>query len=532
MFKKISFCFLLIYLSISDIGLKYLCPTKYVSLTKGTMKTKTLVILILFLALFAMAPGISVDTDTWWHLATGKYILENRSIPSTDIFSHTRANQPWMGANVGWIMQIILYVTYSVLNFGGLNILTAGMITLAFIFIYRSMPGGVFLRAFIIVLSASTAGVYWAARPYLMSFVLSAITIWVLEDFRWERKDRLWLLPPIMMVWANSHGGWAYGPLLWGLYGLGDGITWLNQARLEGTLIPQFSKKWLLIGIKGRVGRMLLIGFLMAVAICINPAGPKMLLYPFQTVSIGVLQDFIVEWQSPNFHTPQMQPFAWILLLTVGIVGASNRRINHTDFILFSGLAYMSLLAGRNIAIFALAAAPILSRYAEPLAQNLGNAARFYGLSDRQPTRFQSILNIFLLLLTILTVFIKTAASFPPEITQESIQAQAPVGAVAYLKTENRPGNIFNAYNWGGYLIWHLPEYPVFVDGRTDLYADQILEQWFDIALARPGWQEKLDGWQISLVLLHPDLPIVLELAHTEEWKLLYQDEISVLYGR
>ena len=60
-----------------------------------------------------MAMRISIDTDTWWHLKTGEYILQNGEIPQTDIFSHTRLGESWRGASVGWLMQTSLYLIYS-----------------------------------------------------------------------------------------------------------------------------------------------------------------------------------------------------------------------------------------------------------------------------------------------------------------------------------------------------------------------------------------------------------------------------------
>lgn len=76
------------------------------------MNTRRLVIFILFISIFIMAARISIDvTDTWWHLATGRLILENRSVPLADPFSHTRFGAPWKGAAANWISQLTLYLT-------------------------------------------------------------------------------------------------------------------------------------------------------------------------------------------------------------------------------------------------------------------------------------------------------------------------------------------------------------------------------------------------------------------------------------
>jgi hypothetical protein len=69
--------------------------------------------------------------------------------------------------------------------------------------------------------------------------------------------------------------------------------------------------------------------------------------------------------------------------------------------------------------------------------------------------------------------------------------------AVDFLKENHPEGRLFNSYNWGGYLLWALPEYPVFVDGRTDLYNDEIIGQWSQVVRAEEGWQEVLARWDV-----------------------------------
>lgn len=484
------------------------------------------------MAVFAMAMRVSVDTDTWWHLQTGQIIVEGKIIPVTDSFSYTRAGEPWQYPSVGWVMQAGLYLIFNAFGFGGLNILQAVMVTSAFWIMYRTLSGGEFANAFVIILAVAVSGVFWAARPYLMSFLLTAITFWVLEDFRWRRKDRLWILPLLMILWSNSHGGFAIGLMLWGIYGLHEGVQWLGEARDGNALIPtKFSLEWLKIGMRGPVGRMLMIGALMLVGASVNREGAAVWLYPFQTVSIGVLRDFIQEWQSPNFHDLQMQPFAWLLLITLGAVGISKQKLALTDFLLVAGFGYLSLLAARNIAVFALVAPAVLSRHLESALGFLSQKIGFGINAGRNVPKIQSLLNWGIVASLGLVVAVRIYSVYPEEANREVYAQQVPVEAVAFLLSTQPDGQILNSYNWGGYLIWEAPEYPVFVDGRTDLYGDEIIIQWFQIVRADEGWQELLDQWDIQLILLEPDWPVVKLLAN-EGWEKLYQDDIAVIYAR
>ncbi|NLG70515.1 MAG: hypothetical protein GX495_00530 [Chloroflexi bacterium] len=484
------------------------------------MSTRKLVVCITFLAVFAMAARISVDTDTWWHLRAGQWIVENRAIPRVDSFSHTRSGQPW--EYPGWLVQAPLYLIYRWLGPGGLNLWTAAMVTLAFACIYPILHGGPFLRAFAVVLAAAASGVYWAARPYMVTFAAAAFFLLVLE--RWRRRmdtephdghlGSLLLLPLVMLVWVNSHGGFAAGFLIWGAY--------LAGALFDGLRIRCWSS----------VRPLALTGALLLAAASLNPSGPEMLAYPFKTVGITAVQEYIQEWQPPDLQARSVQPFIWLLLLTFGAVGFSRRRLLLTDFLLFAGFGYMALTAGRNIALFSLAAPLVLTRHADPLARALGQRWGYSGLSERPRTPFQGRLNLALLALLAAAGVLKLALVFPAEVNQEHFAETLPVEAVDFLRSQpHSSGKLFNSYNYGGYLVWALPEYPVFVDGRTDLYNDEIISQWLQVVRAEPGWQDVLDRWEIGVVLLEPDMPVVSELE-SSGWERAYADSLAVIYRR
>jgi hypothetical protein len=328
-----------------------------------------LVTVITFLAIFGMAARISMDTDTWWHLRAGQWIWEHQAVPRVDPFSYTRQGASWHYPS--WIIEVPMYWIYRFFGPGGLNLWTAAMVTLAFAFTWRTLSGGPFLRAFVMVLAVAASGVYWAARPYLLTFLLAAIYIWILEDYRSKGypsgyKRILWL-PILMAVWANSHGGFAVGFILLGVYFLGAFKIVFKGSRVN----LDYSKTSLI--------SLLKIIFLSILAVSINPYGPVMLLC-VQDRRNHALQDYIQEWQSPNFHSISVQPFAWLMLLTLGVVGISRRRISLVDFALVSGFFYLGLLAGRNVALFALVAPMVITRHAALMLAALARRFRLRSL--------------------------------------------------------------------------------------------------------------------------------------------------------
>lgn len=488
------------------------------------MTIRRLVPWITFLAVFAMAARISVDTDTWWHLRAGKWILENRAVPQEDPFSYTRLGEKWQYP--GWLVEVPMFLIHEAFGPGGLNLWTAGMVTLTFAFLWRTLQGGEFLRAFVLVLAAATSGVYWAARPYLITFLFAAVYLWILEDHRWGRANRLGWLPVLMVIWANSHGGFAVGFLLWGVYFVGT-IERLNVKTFKGLNVQTLWNHII------RHQKLWLIGLLMVVAVMINPSGPVMLFYPFKTVSIGSLREYIQEWQSPNFHDLQVQPYLWLLILTLGTLGFSRRRASITDFLSLSGFAYMAFLAGRNIALFALVAPPILTRHLDPLisvwARRLG--IRYAPSCRVPPSRLLRTLNWLIMGTLILAVGVKAAMIYPVAVNQDHFEGTLPVQAAAYIRQTNPPGRLFNTYNWGGYLLWDLSEYPVFIDGRTDLYNDEVINTWLTVIRGEDGWQDILEKWEVQLILMEPNLPLALHLS-AEGWQAVYEDDVAVVYQR
>jgi hypothetical protein len=111
------------------------------------------------------------------------------------------------------------------------------------------------------------------------------------------------------------------------------------------------------------------------------------------------------------------------------------------------------------------------------------------------------------------------------------LKSNYPVAAVKWIDEHHPTGPMLNEYNWGGYLTWFLRDYPVFIDGRTDLYGDEIIGQWITVVQAGEGWQDILDRWKIRLILVEPGRPLANVLTD-HGWKELYRDSQAVFFDR
>lgn len=479
-----------------------------------TLTTRRLVVVILFLGLFAMAVRVAVDSDTFWHLRSGAWMLDNGRLLDFDVFSHTRLNQPWI--NHSWLSEIPMALLYRLGGFGALNLATAAIIWLTFLFVYLSGEGGPYLRAFSLVLAAAASAVYWSARPQIVSLLLAAIFSHVLILYRRRGRNYLWLLPLLMLAWANLHGGFAIGFILLVITLAGQLGEFVAGAEHDH---------------RGVV-RIAATGMLCAAAVTVNPYGPQLLLYPFKTVSIGALQNYIQEWQSPNFHNREAQVFIVLWLAVFGAVGLSRRRLDLTDFLLFSAFSGLALLAGRNIAVFAVVAAPILMQHgASAVAELQERWPRLrLGPSSGAPSPAARTLNWILASLVAAAVLLKAALPLAPAATEQAIAQYAPVGAAGYFQTTGVPGRMFNSYNFGGYLAWRLyPAQRIYVDGRTDLYDDVFLSEYLNAYQAGPGWQQTFGKYGIGSVVVEPGAPIARELIQTPGWAVRYSDPVAVV---
>jgi hypothetical protein len=484
-----------------------------------------LMVAILFILLFAMAVRVPTDPDTWWHIRSGEYIVKNHEIPRTDPFSHTRYGQDWIDHS--WGSQLVIYGFYEAFGGGiepgdsgniGLALYMAGLATLGMGFVYLMCEGNAYLRAFSVVLGAAAAAVFWSPRPQMVSFMLGALVLYILHHYKREQVDRLWLIPVIIALWVNLHGGFAIGFIF--LFGsiIGEVIGNLMNADDERVV------RW------GRLKKMALVTAVSIPVVALNPNGVQMLDYPFRTVGIGALQDFIQEWASPDFHQPQTWPFALLLLAVLAAAGLSSRRIDWTDLALVVGTAFMALTAGRNIAVFAIAATPVLTRHLSAWLENRGWRIR----PRRRVSGMMLAINWILLVVISLGALVKIASALNEKTVREAQEEFFPVEAARFLRESPPPGKMFNSYNWGGYLIFAAPDVPVYVDGRTDLYDDAFLRQYLKIILIRDGWDTALDEQDVGFVAIEAESVLATMLRErSDQWReLVFDEERSSVFVR
>jgi len=484
---------------------------------------RSLVLLVVVLGVAAMALRPSFDTDTWWHLRAGQWIAENRQAPRADPFSHTAQGRPW--AYPGWLAQVVMLGFYRLGGLQGLTVFTTLLVAVTLAFLWRLLEGALLMRAAVLLLAAATSAVYWAARPHVATFALAAFFLWALERKRTGASPRwIWLLPLGMALWTNVHGGFMIGFVLIVMY--------LAGTLLDIFLSPLTGRGSLRDSWRMNRGGVVSLGVVFAAclgAAAINPHGPAVLLYPIKTLSIPVLQAYIQEWQSPDFHQANLVPFLVMLVVLLVALGASSRTATSTEMIAVGGWTVLALLAVRNVPIFALVSAPVICRHASAALQPI---TRGLATPMDDASKGRRLLNGGAATILILACLGWAALQLSPKRSQDHLRSLLPLAAFAALKELHPTGLLFNDYNWGGYVLWDLyPDYPSFVDGRTDVFTPQIFEDYVRLWNAQPGWEALLENYGADIVFLPPQAPLTVALDHAM-WDESYRDEAAVILLR
>jgi len=222
----------------------------------------------------------------------------------------------------------------------------------------------------------------------------------------------------------------------------------------------------------------------------------------------------------------------WLLFALLALVGFSRRRWDWSDLITVLVFGYSAFLARRNIAPLALVIAPVLSRQAWPVVESVAAQLKL-PTSVRQelnPT-ITDVLNGLIVVLVVVAALIKCGFALAPQMIDRAQHEIAPVRAVEWMRQNHVTGPMYNSYAWGGYLLWTLPEEPVFVDGRTDVY-DEFLLDYIKVMSVRPGWQDVLDRYRVRLALIERDSFLATMLATQPGWRLAYEDDQAMIWVR
>jgi MFS family permease len=438
------------------------------------------------------------DSDTYWQITIGQWILDHHALPRVDFYSFTKAGEPWVSSS--WLSQVLLATSYNLAGWAGPIMLTAACIavTIALLawILGQRLPA---LFAIVVLLVALLLSVqHLLARPHV--FVLPVMLAWaygLLSASERGRAPSFWLLP-LIALWANLHGGFIFGLVLVGGFALE--ALWNTDRAQRKTL----ALRWAVFGVAA------------VAACCVTPYGWGSILAARKILDLGELLHLIYEWMPADFSRLSMFELSILALIAGALYGGV--RLSPPRIALVLGLLHMALAHNRNIEIFALLLPIVVMT---PVAAQFGfRPARF--AQRGVPAAATAVL---LVLAGCWSWVLSANAGFAPP------ERQSPAAAVDVLKARN-PKRVLNDLPFGGYLIWR--QMPVFIDGRAELYGEAFEMAYYralqlkDVSL----FLDMLKTWEIDAVLLTPATPAVGLLDNIGGWQRIYSDENAVLHVR
>lgn len=358
-------------------------------------------------ALFFLWSLYTLDPDFGWHLRAGQYFLSN-GVPASDIFTYTASSFPWVDHE--WLSDIFVALVYQFGSFWLLAAIYAGMWTTAVALVSKKVPYAIIIVGVIAILPF--AGV----RTLTWSVLFLALLYQILHA-----KQTKWQLtiPLLFLLWANVHGSFLVGIAYGG---------WVMLQR----------RSW----------RLFVLGCVSLALTFVNPYGYHIYTEIFRTMLDGNLSANIVEWQ--RFALPiAAAPYA---LLWVALMVYVNQR-KWREYITFDTLLFIwSCLSMRMTPLFVLISLTSIPSLISRLAKTIPKAD--LPQATQLARRSLQVLVVICLLIPVLSSVL----------TKNSIHY--PVHAISYLKANPCKGNLFNSYNFGGFLIWQLPNTKVYIDGR------------------------------------------------------------------
>jgi hypothetical protein len=478
-----------------------------------------IIFISIFLQLVFNAGRLLSDGDTGYHLRAGEFIIQARAVPKTDIFSLWIPALRWTAHE--WLSEVLMAVVHTYAGLIGIVVLFALTIATTYVILFQILRGDsqdILLSLLLTVVAAITSSIHWLARPHIFSLLLTVIWYSVLTRFQYRGKNQLFILPFLMLLWVNLHGGYIFGPILLIVYFLGNLAGLYASGRSE-------AQEYIY---KAKSVAKIFVGCLLA-SLC-NPNGYHILIFPFALASDPFLMNNVVEFLSPNFHEPLM--FKYLLLASIAVFALSRLTLDSIELGLVILTTYMALYSVRYIPLYAIITAPILLRLIQRLRHNLSLAAMNwlarrsagFGVIDRRSPGYLWLTGVILVILTL---------AHTSRLYIEFDDKRFPTKAVEFILAETIPGTMFNNEEFGDYIIYKAwPKYRVFFDGRSDMYGATLGGEYLKIASTLPGWQDVLQKRQVDWVFFNTGSTLSSALNTHPAWQLIYSDPIASIFVR
>jgi hypothetical protein len=452
---------------------------------------------------------IMLDPDTWWHIAVGQRIMDTHLWPTSDPYSFTAPGTHWIAYE--WLGEVAMALAAhlgGLLGIAGLQIVLVALVTVL-LYYYAYVRCGNWKAACLATgLVLPVASVIFTLRPQIFGYIFLLVTLICLERFRQGHTRALWILPPLFLIWANTHGTFVFGLAAIAVYFAGGLVSFqLGNLVAETWTVRQREQ-------------LLFTSLLCGLAILVTPYGTEIAAYP---VLMATTQPFnianISEWQPLTFGLAIGKYFLTLMLVIflAHVFFPVKYKLQELVILLFA--VYAACVHIRFMLIFLMVIVPIVATF----------LARWIPAYDQNTDKYALNLVIIALLLLWVAKLLPGQAE-----VANTLAKDYPVAAVEYLRQHPQPTGMFNDYGYGGYLIWKLgPQHKVFIDGRADMYEySGVFQDYAHIANLDSNALSLLGKYSIQSCLIKRKSGLATLLAASPDWKQAYADDLSAIFVR
>ena len=452
---------------------------------------------------------MQADPDLWGHIKFGKDLWTAGKLVRFDPYSFTAYNHPWI--NHEWLSELIFYFTYlwqgdAGLLFGKLLVGLCVAICLSKICCMRQCH--LFIYAVGMMLAIFVISPGFMIRPQIFSFLFFTLFVYLLHLWYHLKKNYLFLLPLLMVLWVNLHGGFLMGWALLILAAIWETIIgWVSQ--------PENSQKkslWIWTGVT-------------SLAVFINPYGYKLLIFLYKSLTIN--RD-ITEWRpivcdDLSFLRFKILACLFIITLCINIKKSSGWEVCAILMILFASLRHQ-----RHTPFFAIICAPYLIHNLSVTLQSLQKRVQL-------PHLTKPVLNCLAIFIGLLAIYqFYGAVSLYAQSKCRIIvnPTEYPVSAVRFLRLNNIQGNIILPFTWGEYAIWKLyPDCRVSIDGRfRTVYKESVIQAHFIHPDDISRWSDLINQYPADIFLARQSPLWDRFIKKNINWQYVYSDKVAVIF--
>ena len=457
--------------------------------------TRALLLALLYLVPALLSIRSIVDPDMFWHLKTGEWVLQHGAVPATDPFSTFGQDKPWVAYS--WLFEVVFHELHHVLGWSGVFLYRFVLWVAIAVALHRvvrrlqpSFPGAFLVTAF--GLAALTR--LTEPRPWLLTILFFTVE---LELLRHARETGLrWplvVLAGLFALWANVHIQFVYG------------LALLGVETLDAWFDP-----------KGKVTRLAGTTVACALATLVNP---------YHVHVWGVVHEYATETRVFALVT-ELQPIRfrsapdWFVLglaLAAAFTLGLRRDRSPGAYLLLALASFCSFRAQRDSWFVTIVACALAARVPLP------------GGPPPSGVELRALALTGIVVAATIGLWINARDRFN-EWHEKVISANFPDGAVRYVEANRLQGPLFNAFGWGGYLIWRLPSIPVSMDGRTNLHGEERIAR-ESSTLSGSAWRDDPELARARLVILSVDkYPLPQLLMHDERFRIVYSDDVAAVF--